>query len=77
MRTDALKPGDGSDLAQDPQIGAVFRIFESVGFAFPPEVKQRSLNVGAATRKALGMARGAFAERLAAMALPLEAELGR
>jgi hypothetical protein len=72
VRTDALKPGDGNDLAQDPQIAAVFRVFESIGFGFPPEVKQQSLNIGAATRKALGMARGAFAERLAAMALPIE-----
>jgi hypothetical protein len=74
VRTDALKPGDGNNLAQDPQVGAVFRVFESIGFGFPPEVKQQSLNIGAATRKALGMARGAFAERLAALALPIEAE---
>jgi hypothetical protein len=72
VRTDALKPGDGNDLAQDPQVAAVFQVFESIGFGFPPEVKQQSLNIGAATRKALGMARGAFSERLAAMALPLE-----
>jgi hypothetical protein len=72
FRTDALKPGDGNDLDQDPQVGAVFRVFESIGFGFPPEVKQQSLNIGAATRKALGMAREAFAERIAALALPLE-----
>jgi hypothetical protein len=71
VRTDLLKPGDGNDLAQDPQVGAVFRVFESIGFGFPPEVKQQSLNIGAATRKALGMAREAFAERIAALALPL------
>jgi hypothetical protein len=72
VRTDALKPGDGDDLAQDPQVGAVFRVFESIGFGFSPEVKQASLNIGAATRKALGMARAAFNDRLAALALPLE-----
>jgi hypothetical protein len=74
VRTDALKPGDGNDLAQDPQIAAVFRVFESIGFGFPPDVKQQSLNVGAATRKALGMARGAFGEQIAAMALPIEGQ---
>jgi hypothetical protein len=73
VRTDALQPGDGDDLARDPQLVAVFQIFESIGFGFPPEVKQRSLNIGAATRKALGMARTAFSERLAALALPIDA----
>jgi hypothetical protein len=73
VRTDALRPGDGNDLAQDPQVAAVFQVFESIGLGFPADVKQQSLNIGAATRKALGMARGAFSERLAAMALSLEA----
>jgi hypothetical protein len=73
IRADALKPGDGNDLAQDPQVAAVFRVFESIGFGFPPDVKQQSLNIGAATRKALGMARGAFTDRIASMALPFEA----
>ncbi len=72
VRADALRPGDGNDLAQDPQIGAVFQVFESIGFGLPADVKQQSLNIGAATRTALGMARGAFSERLAAMALPIE-----
>jgi hypothetical protein len=73
VRTDALRPGDGSDLARDPQVAAVFRVFESVGFGFSPEVRQRSLNIGAATRKALGLARSAFTDRLNELALPLEA----
>jgi hypothetical protein len=72
VRADALRPGGGDDLAQDPQIGAVFQLFESIGFGFAPEVKQQSLNIGAATRKALGMARTAFADRLAALELPIE-----
>jgi hypothetical protein len=72
VRTDALRPGEANDLGRDPQLAAVFQIFESVGFGFPAEVKQRSLNIGAATRKALGMARTAFTERLGTMALPLE-----
>jgi hypothetical protein len=72
VRADALRPGAGDDLAQDPQVGAVFQLFESIGFGFPPEVKQQSLNIGAATRNALGMARGAFSERLSALELPIE-----
>jgi hypothetical protein len=72
VRTSALRPGDADDLGRDPQLAGVFQIFESVGFGFPPEVKQQSLKIGAATRKALGTARTAFTERLAAMALPLE-----
>jgi hypothetical protein len=74
VRTDALKPADGNDLARDPQVAAVFRVFESIGFGFPPEVKQQSLNIGAATRKALGMARDAFAKQLQSMALPIETD---
>jgi hypothetical protein len=70
-----LRPGDGNDLAQDPQVAAAFRVFESIGFGFPPEVKQQSLNIGAATRKALGMAQEAFARQLGTMALPIEADL--
>jgi hypothetical protein len=72
VRTDALRPGDADDLGRDPQLTAVFQIFESVGFGFSPDVKKRSLNIGVATRKALGQARTAFSERLGTMALPLE-----
>jgi hypothetical protein len=71
VRADVLRPGDGDDLAHDPQIGAVFQVFESIGFGFSPEVKQQSLNIGAATRKALGMARTQFSESLAALELPI------
>jgi hypothetical protein len=73
IRTDALRPGEANDLDRDPQLAALFQVFESIGAGFSPEVKQRSLNIGAATRKALGMARAAFSDRLAALALPLEA----
>ncbi len=66
--------GGGDDLARDPQVAAVFQVFESIGFGVAPEVKQRALNLGAATRKALGQARSAFNDRLQALALPLEEE---
>jgi len=76
VRADALRPGEANDLARDPQLAAVFQIFESIGFGFAPEVKQQSLNIGGATRKALGMARSMFSERLSTMALPLESDAG-
>jgi hypothetical protein len=72
VRADALQPGAGDDLARDPQVGAVFRVFESIGFGFSPEVKQRSLNIGAATRQALGMARSEFTDGLVAQELPID-----
>jgi hypothetical protein len=72
VRTDALRDGEANDLNRDPQLAALFKVFESIGADFSPEVKQRSLNIGAATRKALSIARSAFSDRLAALALSLE-----
>lgn len=58
VRTDARPANQGADLAADPQVKAVFNLFEGLGLGqLPPEIKQRSLNVGAATQHALGMAR--------------------
>lgn len=72
-RADALKPGDGDDLARDPQVAAVFKVFDSIGFGFSPDVKQQGLNIGAATRKTLGIARSAVIERLETLAVSMEA----
>jgi hypothetical protein len=47
-------------------------VVESLGFGpIPADVKQRSLNVGAATQKALGQVRSALLEDLAGLALPV------
>lgn len=72
VRTDELGPEAGKELADDPQVALAFRLVESIGLGgVPPEVKRRSLSVGAATRKALGQARTAVGAKLAALSLPV------
>ena len=74
VRTDELDPKAGDDLADDPQIQAVFQIAESLGLGqVAADVKKKSLNMGAATRKALGLARSALADDLARLELPVQA----
>ena len=49
-----------------------FQLVEAIGLGgIPEDVKRRSLNVGAATRKALGQARSAAEADLAALAFPI------
>jgi hypothetical protein len=73
VRPDELKADAGAPLAADPQVEAAFKIFESIGLGpIPDDVKRRSLNVGAATQKALGQARSEFHEAMAALALPID-----
>lgn len=72
VRPDELGDDAGDDLAADPQVATAFRVVESLGLGVvPPEVRKRSLGVGAATRKALGLARTAADADLAALALPV------
>jgi hypothetical protein len=72
VRADDLKPDAGGDLAEDPQVKGAFGIVESLGLgAIPPELKQRSLRIGAATQKALGDARSKFNQDLEALMLPV------
>lgn len=72
VRTDDLGPDAGKDLADDPQVSMVFQAVEALGLGgIDPEVKRRSLGIGAATRKALGLARAAAATDLATLALPV------
>lgn len=72
VRPDDLGADAGKDLAADPQIATAFQVVASLGLGeIPPEIKQRSLNIGAATRKALGMARTAAQADLSALALPV------
>ena len=78
VRPDDLPANAGDGLADDPQVKAAFGVIESLGFGdIPPELKRRSLNMGAATRKALGQARGALDQELNAFALSLEAPRDR
>jgi hypothetical protein len=81
-RTATVRPADvradaGKNLADDPQVKSAFGIVESLGLgSIPAELKERSLRIGAATEKALGMARSAFNQDLDALALPVLEPLG-
>jgi hypothetical protein len=72
VRPDDLAQEAGKDLAEDPQIKGAFQVAEVLGLgAIPADVKQRSLRIGAATERALGMARAAFNQDLDDLALPV------
>jgi hypothetical protein len=74
VRPDDLPADAGAGLADDPQVKAAFGLFESLGLGeVPPELKRRSLSIGAATKMALGQARASLDGELNALALPLEA----
>lgn len=78
-RSATVRPGDlpagaGDGLADDPQVKTVFGLVESLGFGqVPADLKRRSLVMGAATRQALGRARGALDRELEPLAIPLKA----
>jgi hypothetical protein len=72
VRPDDLAQEAGKNLADDPQVKGAFQIAELLGLgAIPADVKDRSLRIGAATEKALGMARAAFNQDLDDLALPV------
>jgi hypothetical protein len=72
VRSDDLERDAGKNLEADPQIQSAFKIVEMLGLgAIPADVKGRSLRIGAATERALGMARSAFEQDLQALALPV------
>lgn len=74
IRPDDLPAGAADGLADDPQVKAAFGVVESLGLGeVPPELKKRSLSMGAATKRALGQARGALDQFLNEIALSLEA----
>jgi hypothetical protein len=71
IRPDDLAAQAGQNLAADPQVRTAFSLVETLGLgAIPPELKQRSLRVGAATEKALGIARSALNQDLESLTLP-------
>jgi hypothetical protein len=62
----------GKNLAADPQVQGAFKLVEGLGLGeISADLKDRSLKIGAATEKALGMARSAFNQDLDALALPV------
>ncbi len=57
VRPDELPAEAGRNLVADPQVQSAFSLVEALGLGtIPPELKQRSLNMGATTEKALGAA---------------------
>ena len=78
VRSASARPGDlpadaGANLADDPQIKAALGVVGALGLGdIVPELKQRGLNMGFATQKALGEARAALNRDLSSLALPLE-----
>jgi hypothetical protein len=77
VRAADVKTEAGQKLADDPQVKSAFGIVESLGLgSVPAELKERSLKIGAATEKALGMARSAFSQDLDALALPVLEPVG-
>ncbi len=72
VRPEDLARDAGRDLAEDPQVKGAFKVVEMLGLgAVSPEIKDRSLKIGAATEKALGMARTSFNQYLDLLALPV------
>ena len=72
VRPDALAPDAGKPLAEDPQVKAVLSLVDALGLGqIAPELKTRSLNMGAATEQALGLARAALERDLDALELPI------
>jgi hypothetical protein len=72
VRPDELAPDAGNDLADDPQVALAFQAIEAIGLgSIPRDLKQRSLNIGAATRRALGQARTLAEADLSTLALPV------
>jgi hypothetical protein len=72
VRPDELDNDAGNDLADDPQVKSAFQIIEQLGFgAAAADLKQSSLRIGAATRKALSTARATFNQDLDDLALPV------
>ena len=77
VRAAEIKPDEGGDLAEDPQVKGAFAMVEGLGFgSIPPELKQRSLRIGAATQKALGAARSDFNRDLDGLMLPVLEPVG-
>jgi hypothetical protein len=72
VRPEDLGADAGKGLETDPQIQGAFKVVESLGLGeIPAELKSRSLRIGAATERALGMARSACNDDLQTLALPV------
>jgi hypothetical protein len=73
LRSGDAAPGAAQALADDPQVKAAFQIVDSIGFGgVSEEMKQKSLAIGATTKRALGMVRAALSRDLESLALSLQ-----
>jgi hypothetical protein len=73
VRTDAVGADEQQPIANDPQVQGTFKFFERMGLGeLTPELKERGVKVGAAVRRALGMAQSALSRELENLALPIE-----
>ena len=78
IRTGDFAPGAAEAVADDPQIKAAFGMIDSIAPGMvTPEMKRKSLDVGATTKRALGLARSALNRDLSALALPLDAPVDK
>ncbi len=72
VRPDEVAPEAGKHMAGDPQVRAGFFVVELLGLgSIPPELKDRSLRMGAVAQKALDTAREKFSQDLEALRLPV------
>ncbi len=76
-RSASIRPEDlpaeaGPNLAADPQVQSAFSLVEALGLGtIAPELKQRSLKMGATSEQALGIARAAITQDLNTLMLPI------
>lgn len=74
IRTGDVAPGAVEAVADDPQVKAAFGMIDSIAPGMvTPQMRRKGLDVGATTKRALGLARSALARDLSALALPLDA----
>jgi hypothetical protein len=67
-----VQPDAARELAADPQVQGAFKVVGMLGLgAIPADLEQRSLRMGAATSKAMGLAREAFSVDLKPLVLPV------
>jgi hypothetical protein len=72
VRSADLKPDEADAIANDPQIQSIFQALSTLGIAPDAQAKQVTVNIGAATRKALGSVRSAFNDSLDTLVLPID-----
>lgn len=73
IRVGDVAPGAAEAVADDPQVKAAFGMVDSIAPGMvTPEMKRKGLDVGATTKRALGLARSALSRDLSALALPLD-----